>query len=75
MSTSELLERIVSGYRHRIFDKKLANNHSIQIPGLIRAAIERKRVGLVGNGDAIWDHVHVVDRKLPSYSLFRTHAN
>ncbi|TBU44614.1 hypothetical protein BD309DRAFT_958045, partial [Dichomitus squalens] len=24
VSTSELLERIVSGYRHRIFDKKLA---------------------------------------------------
>lgn len=24
VSTSELLERIVSGYRHRLFDKKLA---------------------------------------------------
>ena len=44
-----------------LFDKGLANTHSIQIPAIIRGAIERGRAGLIGNGEAIWDHVHVKD--------------
>ena len=44
-----------------LFDKKLANTRSIQIPAIIRGAIERGRAGLIGNGQAIWDHVHVED--------------
>ena len=50
-----------------LVDKKLSNTHSIQIPGLIRSALKRKRVGVVGQGQAIWDHVHVVDCKLSSH--------
>ena len=49
-----------------LFDAKLANAHSIQIPGLIRSAIARKRVGVVGSGQAVWDHVHVEDRECSS---------
>ena len=44
-----------------LHDKKIANHHSLQIPALIRGALERKRAGLIGSGQAIWDHVHVVD--------------
>ena len=40
----------------------IANRHSFQIPGLVKAAIERKRVGLIGAGKAIWNHVHIDDR-------------
>ena len=58
-----------------LFDKKLANTHSIQIPGLIRSALKRKRVGVVGQGQAIWDHVHVVDREPPPYSCVSHHSN
>ena len=46
-------------------EKNIANRHSIQIPGLIRSALERKRVAVIGTGKSIWDHVHVVDRKYP----------
>ena len=56
-----------------LFDKKLANTHSIQIPGLIRSAIERKRVGVVGSGQAIWDHVHVLDCE--SSAVYGSHAH
>ena len=53
-----------------LFEKKLANTHSIQIPGLIRSALKRKRVGVVGQGQAIWDHVHVVDCELLSRNFY-----
>ena len=52
-----------------LFEKKLANPHSIQVPALIRGAIERKRAGLIGTGQAIWDHIHVVDRECSANAL------
>ncbi|TFK83316.1 NAD(P)-binding protein [Polyporus arcularius HHB13444] len=49
----------------------IANKHSFQIPGLIRAAVERKRVGLIGEGQAIWNHVHI-DDLVDLYALITT---
>ncbi|RPD68433.1 NAD-P-binding protein [Lentinus tigrinus ALCF2SS1-7] len=49
----------------------IANKHSSGIPGLIRAAIERKRAGLIGAGQAIWNHVHI-DDLVDLYALIAT---
>ena len=37
------------------------NKLSIQIPTIIRAAIKVQQVEVIGEGKAIWDHVHVED--------------
>ncbi|EMD33972.1 hypothetical protein CERSUDRAFT_117492 [Gelatoporia subvermispora B] len=39
----------------------VANPHSIQIPYLIKASLQRKRAGIVGAGKAIWPDVHIDD--------------
>ena len=49
-----------------VFDAGLANTHSWQIPGIIRAALERGRVALIGDGQAVWDHVHIDDSQCAS---------
>ncbi|KAH9945026.1 uncharacterized protein BXZ73DRAFT_73254 [Epithele typhae] len=42
-------------------DAGLCMLHSQQIPALVRAAVERGRVAMVGNGEGLWGHVHVDD--------------
>ena len=37
------------------------NKVSIQIPTMIRAAVEVDQVEVIGEGEGIWDHVHVED--------------
>ena len=44
-----------------LFDKGLANTHSIQIPLMIKAALARGRAGMVGQGLPLWGNVHVED--------------
>ncbi|KAH9914493.1 NAD(P)-binding protein [Epithele typhae] len=60
------LEADKEGYM-RAFSRKgsceegLTNTHSLQVPALIRDALIRKRVGIIGEGQGIWDNVHVED--------------
>ncbi|KAH9929458.1 uncharacterized protein B0H18DRAFT_1117487 [Fomitopsis serialis] len=42
-------------------DAGIAKKFSIQIPGLAKAALARKRAGIVGPGKAVWPHAHVDD--------------
>ncbi|KAI0635945.1 NAD-P-binding protein [Trametes polyzona] len=44
-----------------LFDAGVSNPHSIQIPYLIKAALDRKRAGVVGPGKALWPDVHIHD--------------
>jgi nucleoside-diphosphate-sugar epimerase len=44
-----------------IFDAKVANPHSIQVPALIKASIDRGRAGVIGSGNNVWPHVHIND--------------
>ena len=37
------------------------NISSIQVPGMIRAALEAKRAEVIGQGKGVWDHVHIAD--------------
>ena len=37
------------------------NPYSIQIPTLIRAAVSRGQAGMVGEGAALWNNVHIDD--------------
>jgi len=39
----------------------LFNRISIQIPNLIRGAIKRGKVDLLGDGTGVWDQVHIAD--------------
>ncbi|KAI9061094.1 NAD-P-binding protein [Trametes sanguinea] len=47
--------------RGPLFDSGLANRHSAQIPGLIKASLARGRGGVAGEGKPIWNDVHVED--------------
>ncbi|CDO71823.1 hypothetical protein BN946_scf184939.g47 [Trametes cinnabarina] len=47
--------------RGPLFDSGLANRHSAQIPGLIKASLARGRAGVVGEGKPIWNDVHIED--------------
>lgn len=42
----------------------LANKHSIQVPALISASVDRGRAGMVGKGVNIWPNVHIDDGRL-----------
>lgn len=44
-----------------VFSRGIANPHSIQTPNLIRAALDRKKAGTVGQGLNHWPNVHVDD--------------
>ena len=44
---------------HAIAEAGISNPHSLQIPYLIRAALARKRAGVVGKGLARWRSVHI----------------
>ena len=39
----------------------LFNRISIQIPGMIRAALKTKQAQIIGNGEGEWGHVHITD--------------
>lgn len=41
------------------FEKKIANPHSIQIPTLIRASLDRKQAGMIGEGLNHWPNVNI----------------
>ncbi|KAI9026758.1 NAD-binding protein [Hyaloraphidium curvatum] len=44
-----------------VYEKGIANPHSIQIPTLIRASLDRKQAGMVGEGLNHWPDVHIDD--------------
>ncbi|CDO74489.1 hypothetical protein BN946_scf184979.g44 [Trametes cinnabarina] len=44
-----------------LFDAGVSNRHSIQIPQIIKASLDRKQAGVVGLGKAIWPDVHIHD--------------
>ncbi|KAI0787443.1 NAD-P-binding protein [Fomes fomentarius] len=46
---------------HELVVGGVSNPHSIQVPLLIRAALDRKRAGVVGKGRALWPDVHIDD--------------
>ena len=45
----------------------LQNTHSIQIPALIHAGLDRGQGGAVGLGKNKWGNVHIDERKFPIY--------
>lgn len=52
-----------------LVDAGIQNPHSIQIPALIKAALERAEPGQVGKGLALWPSVHIEDGKhAPKFS-------
>lgn len=46
----------------------LANKHSIQVPALIGASLDRGQAGMVGKGLNIWPNVHIDDGMIPHRS-------
>ncbi|TBU33513.1 NAD(P)-binding protein [Dichomitus squalens] len=46
---------------HPLVKAGVSNPHSQQIPGIIRASLDRKRAGVVGKGLAWWPSVHIDD--------------
>ncbi|EPS96185.1 hypothetical protein FOMPIDRAFT_1032505 [Fomitopsis schrenkii] len=44
-----------------VFEAGIAKRVSIQIPSIIKAALDRKCSGVVGPGKAVWPHVHLDD--------------
>jgi nucleoside-diphosphate-sugar epimerase len=55
-----------------IFDAEVANPHSIQVPELIKASIDRGRAGVIGEGNNVWPHVHINDIAELFLVLFNT---
>lgn len=47
--------------QHALVDAGVSNAHSVQVPGMIKAALDRKRAGMVGKGKALWPDVHIDD--------------
>ncbi|KAF9453420.1 NAD(P)-binding protein [Macrolepiota fuliginosa MF-IS2] len=45
----------------RLVQAGIANNRSMQVPALIRAALDRQRAGMIGKGVNIWPNVHIDD--------------
>lgn len=50
----------------KLVDAGLMNKHSIQIPALINASVDRGQAGMVGKGVNIWPNVHIDDGTLLS---------
>ncbi|KAK8845472.1 hypothetical protein IAR55_006185 [Kwoniella newhampshirensis] len=44
-----------------VYESGLSNSFSDQIPTLIKAALDRRRAGVVGQGKNIWPHVKITD--------------
>ena len=61
--------------KNRLTESGLQNPYSIQIPYLIRAALDRGQGGGVGLGKNIWPNVHIDDRETStSYLKYSTNA-
>ncbi|KAF8205275.1 NAD-P-binding protein [Mycena galopus ATCC 62051] len=45
--------------KSRLVDMRIQNPHSLQIPSLISASLDRKQAGMVGEGKNIWPNVEV----------------
>lgn len=54
-----------------LFDSGFANRYSIQIPALIKAALTRKRAGVLGQGKPVWTSVHIDDSPFSPYLVDR----
>ncbi|KAK1224082.1 hypothetical protein PQX77_008412 [Marasmius sp. AFHP31] len=50
---------IYSIAKGEIFDAGISNPHSIQVPALIRASLDRKQGGMVGDGANLWPNVDI----------------
>ncbi|KAH9914491.1 NAD-P-binding protein [Epithele typhae] len=62
MRAIQVCPPMIYGKSEGILAKKgVTNTHSLQVPALIRDALIRKRVGIIGEGQGIWDNVHVED--------------
>lgn len=46
-----------------LVERGIQNARSIAIPSLVRAALVRKRGGMVGAGNNVWPNVSVEERK------------
>ncbi|EJF64808.1 NAD(P)-binding protein [Dichomitus squalens LYAD-421 SS1] len=46
---------------HPLAKAGVSNPHSLQIPAITRASLDRKRAGVVGKGLAWWPNVHIDD--------------
>jgi hypothetical protein len=44
-----------------LVDAGIQNPHSVAIPWLIKASLDRGRAGVVGKGAALWPNVHIDD--------------
>ncbi|TFY62534.1 hypothetical protein EVJ58_g3799 [Rhodofomes roseus] len=44
-----------------VFEAGIAKAISKDVPGLIKASLDRKRAGVVGPGKSVWGHVHIDD--------------
>ncbi|KAG7089749.1 hypothetical protein E1B28_011403 [Marasmius oreades] len=42
-----------------LFEAGISNPHSIQVPAIIRASLDRKQAGMVGNGVNLWPNVDI----------------
>ncbi|KAJ8072715.1 hypothetical protein PM082_016274 [Marasmius tenuissimus] len=42
-----------------LYEARISNPHSIQVPALIKAAIDRRQAGMVGNGVNVWPNVDI----------------
>lgn len=60
---------------HEIAMAGLSNIHSIQIPGLIKAALARGRAGVVGAGKSKWSASHVDDGRSFSWTFLEQLAH
>ncbi|KAI0070526.1 NAD-P-binding protein [Panus rudis PR-1116 ss-1] len=47
--------------KNKLVDAGVMNPHSIQIPIIIKASLDRKQAGVVGKGVAYWPDVHIDD--------------
>ena len=50
---------------HALVRAGVSNSISIQIPGLIRAALDRRQAGMIGEGKSLWPNVHIDDGTSP----------
>ena len=47
--------------KNALTEAGVSNPHSMQIPALIKAALDRGRPGVIGKGKAYWPSVHIDD--------------
>ncbi|KAL0566873.1 hypothetical protein V5O48_015125 [Marasmius crinis-equi] len=50
---------IYSIARGPLFDAGISNPYSIQVPALIRASLDRKQAGMIGEGANVWPNVDI----------------